>query len=102
MPDCLSLEAIFEELFVTRGNKVAQETGSDTWRRLRRLEWCRGEQGAGATCKYRNSPESDHEMASSGRVTPQIVSSKRGVHIMQRILPPPTRPLSNNGRGNIQ
>lgn len=27
--NCLSLEAIFEELFVTRGNKVAQETGSE-------------------------------------------------------------------------
>lgn len=72
---------------------------------MERLEWCRGEQGAaltGATCKYRNSPESAREMASSGRLTPQIVSSIRRVHIMPCILPPPTRPLSNNGRGNIQ
>lgn len=72
--DCLSLEAVFEELFVMQSNKVAQETGSE-----RGGAWG-GSSGAGESRVPRSQeppasaetpPEAAREMASSGRVTPQ-------------------------------
>lgn len=60
-----------------------------------KLQWYRGERA-----QY-SSAEAACEMASPGRVTPNCFEKKR-LNIMACILPPPTKPLSHNGRENIQ
>lgn len=51
--------------------------------------------------KLSRSAEAAREMASWGRVTPNC-SEKKRLSIMACILPPLTKPLSDNGRENIQ